>query len=151
MAERRERECVVVCEVELATISPVLEVAEAVCGPGEEMLACHQTGPRALVGRERTSTGIRFRCRVERDIEAWVRDLAAREKACCAFSSPDISTVGDEAHWDMAVTDHELARTILEEFYALPIALDEGLDTLRGHFTAQGLDIIEDPRRTPGC
>ena len=39
----------------------------------------------ALIGRERTDDGIRFRFRARPGLEEWVRDLAAREKACCAF------------------------------------------------------------------
>src|SRR5918996_4913829 len=39
----------------------------------------------ALTGRERTDDGIRFRFRAAPGLEDRVRDLAAREKACCAF------------------------------------------------------------------
>ena len=50
----------------------------------------------AFLGRERTAEGIRFRFRAEPGIEEWVRDLAAREKACCAFFAFDITAEGDE-------------------------------------------------------
>ena len=40
---------------------------------------------QALIGREKTAAGICFRLRAQPGTEAWVRDLAAREKACCAF------------------------------------------------------------------
>ena len=39
----------------------------------------------AFIARERTDTRMRWRLRAVRGIEAWARDLAARENACCAF------------------------------------------------------------------
>ena len=50
---------------------------------------------QALIGREKTATGICFRLRAQPGTEAWVRDLAAREKACCAFFTFTIRQVGD--------------------------------------------------------
>jgi hypothetical protein len=76
----------------------------------------------ALVGRERTPDGIRFRFRAEPGIEDWVRDLAAREKACCAFFGFGVSRVESEVLWDATVVDDDAARAILQEFYALPDA-----------------------------
>ena len=70
---------------------------------------------QALVGRERTAGGIRFRLRADEGVEAWVRDLAAREKACCPFFDFSVHTVGDEVHWDATVVDDDIARTILDE------------------------------------
>jgi hypothetical protein len=40
-----------------------------------------------LAGRARSEDGITFRFRADPGIEEWVRDLAARENACCAFSA----------------------------------------------------------------
>jgi hypothetical protein len=75
---------------------------------------------RALVGREKTAAGIRFRFRATDGIEAWVRDLAAREEACCAFFTFAITLVGEEVVWDATVVDDEVARGFLADFYALP-------------------------------
>jgi hypothetical protein len=75
---------------------------------------------QALIGRERTAGGIRFRFRAQPGLEAWVRDLAAREKACCAFFTFAITALGEEVHWDATVIDDDIARAILDEFYALP-------------------------------
>ena len=49
---------------------------------------------QALIGREKTATGICFRLWAQPGTEAWVRDLAAREKACCAFFTFTITTLG---------------------------------------------------------
>lgn len=93
----------------------------------------------AFLGRERTAEGIRFRFRAEPGLEAWVRDLAAREKACCAFFAFDISIEGEEVRYDAAVTDNEAARAILEEYYALPDTLVEDLDGLRERLGERGV------------
>jgi hypothetical protein len=75
---------------------------------------------QALIGREKTATGICFRLRAQPGTEAWVRDLAAREKACCTFFTFTITTLGEEMRWDATVIDDDIARAVLDEFYALP-------------------------------
>jgi hypothetical protein len=76
-----------------------------------------------LVGRERSAAGIRFRFRGDPGIGAWVRDLAAREKACCAFFNVAVTTTEHEVIWDVSVIDDDMARLILADFYQLPDAL----------------------------
>lgn len=102
----------------------------------------------AYLGRERTTEGIRFRFRVEPGIEEWVRDLAAREKACCAFFAFDITTEGDEVRYDAAVTDNDQARAILEEYYALPDSLVGTLDDLRERLGERGVVFTSDAAGT---
>ena len=103
----------------------------------------------ALLGRERTPGGVRFRFRADPGIEAWVRDLAAREKACCAFFAFAVTRVDGEVVWDAAVSDNEAARQILEEFYALP---DTGgdLDACHDRLADRGLRFSPDPTGTIG-
>ena len=102
----------------------------------------------AFLGRERTAEGIRFRFRAEPGIEAWVRDLAAREKACCAFFAFDITVEGDtdggEVRYDAAVVDDDLARAILEEYYALPETLVENTDDLNERLAQRGVTFASD-------
>jgi hypothetical protein len=81
---------------------------------------------RSLLGRSRTSTGIRFRFRADPGLEDWVRDLARREKACCAFFSFTVCASGDEVWWDASVVDDQTARQILAELYHLPDTVAEG-------------------------
>ena|SRR5918997_2651892 len=73
-----------------------------------------------LVGRERTAEGIRFRLRAEEGVQEWVRDLSAREKACCPFADFEIAQRDGEVLWDISVVDDDLARAVLEEFYRVP-------------------------------
>jgi hypothetical protein len=102
----------------------------------------------ALLGRERTVAGVRFRFRAGEGVQAWVRDLAAREKACCGFFAFEVTRSGGEVWWDAAVVDNESARLILEEFYSLPDSAAEGTDALEGRLAAQGLRFSPGPVRT---
>lgn len=96
----------------------------------------------ALTGRERVGDGIRFRFRADPGLAEWVRDLAAREKACCAFFIFDITVHDDEVWWDASVVDDDLARQILDEYYRLPDTVTDGAAELFDRFTAQGLQIM---------
>ncbi len=117
-----------------------------------DMSAAPDTGPermreyqrlfhQALVGRVRTAEGIRFRLRADDGVEAWVRDLAAREKACCPFFDFAVTTNGDEVRWDVRVIDDDVARTILDEFYALPDTAAYGVEELENRLRDGGLQI----------
>ncbi len=52
-------------------------------------------------------------------VEDWVRDLARREKACCAFFDFTVTADGQEVRWDVTVADDEAARQVLAGFYRL--------------------------------
>jgi len=102
----------------------------------------------ALVGRERTPDGIRFRFRAADGVHAWVRDLAAREKACCGFFAFTVDRVGAEVVWDAAVVDDDAARAVLEEFYALPDTAARSVDAVTDRLGQQGLRFVTDPAGT---
>jgi hypothetical protein len=95
-----------------------------------------------LVGRERTAERIRFRFRADEGVEDWVRDLAAREKACCPFFTFAIAAHGDEVWMDAQVIDDDLARQILDEYYRLPETVADGPAALLDRFNQQGLEIM---------
>jgi len=115
-------------------------------GP-ERLAEYRQLFAVALLGRERTRDGVRFRFRADPGIEPWVRDLAAREKACCAFFAFAVTRVDGEVVWDAAVSDSEAAREILEEFYALPDT-DGDLDAFHDRLADRGLRFSADPTGT---
>jgi hypothetical protein len=73
----------------------------------------------ALIARERNGTGIRFRFRLEGGVEAWVRDLAAREVACCPFFTFVVAPHADELWWDASVPDDDAAVAMLDLLYRL--------------------------------
>jgi hypothetical protein len=97
-----------------------------------------------LIGRERTDTGIRFRFRTRDGLAEEIRDLAAREKACCAFFDFDIREHTDEITWDASVVDDPIAHQILDEYYDLPDALAGSTAELLERFAQQGLEIVID-------
>lgn len=72
-----------------------------------------------LAARSRTATAISFRFRAGPGVEDWVRDLARREKACCAFFDFTVTAGGQEVRWDVTVADDEAARQVLAGFYRL--------------------------------
>ena len=103
--------------------------------PAERLAEYRRLFAQALLGRERTAEGIRFRFRAGEGVEAWVRDLAAREKACCAFFDFAVAAEGHEVRWDASVVDDDAARAILDEFYDLPDA-SEDQEVVYGHTIA---------------
>ena len=115
----------------------------------EQRLATYaQLFADALIGRERTNDGLRFLFRADRGIEQRVRDLAALEKACCAFFDFSVTVRGDEVWWDSKVVDDPIARQILDQMYALPDAVDDGVPALFDRFADHGLVIVTDDNGT---
>jgi hypothetical protein len=124
-----------------------------------DMTTATDTGPQrlqeyqrlftqALIGRERTADGIRFRLRNADGVQAWVRDLAAREKACCSFFDFRVTIHGNQVHWDATVIDDDIARAILDEFYNLPDTVADGVEGLEHRLTERGLQFITNPAGT---
>jgi hypothetical protein len=99
----------------------------------------------ALIGRDKTAQGIRFRFRAAPGIEAWMQDLAAREQACCSFYGFTVTTADDQVLWDATVVDDDLARALLAEFYALPDTIGQDTETVLDRFTGLGLRVIAGP------
>ncbi|TKK84044.1 hypothetical protein FDA94_31450 [Herbidospora galbida] len=100
---------------------------------------------RALVGRERIGEAVRFRFRAEPGLREQIEDLAAREKACCAFFAFEVTTDGEQIVWDCAVSDDPAARAILDEFYDLPEHGFQDPDGLRARLEGEGLTFVGGP------
>jgi hypothetical protein len=98
-----------------------------------------------LLGRERRGDGIRFRLRADAGVEALVRDLAAREKACCAFLDSQITVERGQVLWDITTIDDEIARAILDDYYELPNSAGTDADELQRRLSARGLVFIGTP------
>jgi hypothetical protein len=98
----------------------------------------------AYLGRERANAGIRFRFRADDGIEAWVRDLAAREMACCPFLDLAVTTPEDQVWWDCTVVagvDDEMTRAILDDLYTMPDTVTDGLAGIEERLSARGLAV----------
>jgi len=135
-------------DIPAASTPIACDLTDALDTSQERLAEYQRLFTQALIGKERTPDGIRFRFRAEHGIEAWVRDLAAREKACCAFFAFAVSAERDEVLWDAAVSDNDSARAILDEFYLLPDTVVESLDGLRKRFAGRGLVLHSDPAIT---
>lgn len=96
----------------------------------------------ALVGRDHTDRGIRFRFSANAGIEELVRDLAEREHACCGFMFFEVTARDAEVCMDVWVTDDDTARVILAEYFQLPETLSEDAADLFARFANSGLDIV---------
>ncbi|MGH9117956.1 MAG: hypothetical protein ACRD0A_08795 [Acidimicrobiales bacterium] len=103
-----------------ATPPVVCDMTDAPDTPAERLDEYRRLFAHALIGRERTERGIRFRFRSDEVLEEWIRDLAARERACCAFFTFDVTVHGAELWWDARVIDDDAARAVLDGFYGLP-------------------------------
>ena len=57
-------------------------------------------------------------------------------------------TAGEEVLWDATVVDDDIARAILDEFYALPDTVADGVEGLENRLTERGLRIVADPAGT---
>jgi hypothetical protein len=105
-----------------------------------------------LIDRARTEIGIRFRFRTREGLAEEIRDLAAREKACCAFFDFEVTEHDEEITWDASVVDDPIARQILDEYYALPDTLEDSTADLFERFTQRGLSVatpLPDSGRLP--
>ncbi len=102
----------------------------------------HHLFANCLISRDRTAEGIRFRFPSDDDVEHQVRDLAAREQACCAFFTFTITRTDTEVLWEATVVDDPVAQQILDEFYRLPDTAHEGPTALREAFQEQGLTVV---------
>ena len=122
----------VTCTAELDCCAPVLadppaemtERAPIACtldttGLAARLAEFAQLFRGALVGRDTTPDGIRFRFASEPGVEQEIRDLARREQTCCSFFRFDIAVHGDEVWWDATVDDPK-ARPLLDDLLALP-------------------------------
>jgi hypothetical protein len=102
---------------------------------------------QSLAGRDRTEQRVRLRFRTDGGVEAWVRDLAAREKACCPFYDFGISATGGEVWWDISLVDGganddpDTARIMLDEFYDAPDNVAGGVAGMKERLANSGIAV----------
>ncbi|WP_281904379.1 hypothetical protein [Phytohabitans aurantiacus] len=102
---------------------------------------------QSLAGRDRTEQRVRLRFRTDGGVEAWVRDLAAREKACCPFYDFGISATGGEVWWDISLVDGganddpDTARMMLDEFYDAPDNVAGGVAGMKERLANSGIAV----------
>lgn len=107
--------------------------------PAERLDEYRRLFAERLIARERTEHGIRFRFRDTEGTEEWVRDLAARENACCGFFDFEVSVRDGEVRWDASVVEDDVARSVLEEFYLLAGGEGPDVPSVHARFANAGL------------
>ena len=120
----------------------ICDITDATDTPAERLAEYRRLFALALIGREHTDTGIRFRFREDEGVYDWVADLASREQACCPFFIFTVTSAGGETSWDASVIDDPIARQILEEFYLLPDTVAQATGVVYERFQERGLDIV---------
>ena len=113
----------------------------------ERMAEYSRLFAQALAGRDRTGEGVRLRFRAGEGIEAWVRDLAVREKACCPFYNFAVSITGGEVWWDVRLVDgvadgeEHATRTLLDTYYYAPDYAAEGVAGMTRWLAGEGFAV----------
>ncbi len=97
----------------------------------------------AFISRERTADAVRWRLHAAPGVEAWARDLAARENACCAFMTNAITVLDEQVLWDATTIDDPVARSVLDLFYDLPETRLSDVDAVHERFVeAIGVPVV---------
>lgn len=112
----------------------------------ERMAEWRRLIARTYVGRELSADRVRLRFRADEGVEAWVRDLSAREKACCPFLDFSVTTAAGEVRWDVTMAegtalDDDMTRGLLAVFHDLPDIVGKGVDGMVEQFAERGLEV----------
>jgi hypothetical protein len=131
----------------VAPIPIVCDLTNARDTAEERMAEYGRLFAQSLAGRERTEQRVRLRFRADDGVEAWVRDLAARENACCPFYDFQISTTGGEVWWDIGLVDgvadgdKDMARATLDEVYDAPDNVAGGVAGMKQRLAEDGIAV----------
>ena len=117
-------------ETESSTPAVVCDLTDAPDTGAERLAEYARFLERAFVSRERTGDAMTWRLRAEPGVEAWARDLAARENACCAFMTHTISVADGQVLWHATTIDDPSARAVLDLFYELPASRWNTMDAV---------------------
>ena len=80
---------------------------------------------------------VRFHLRAGDGVEAWVRDLMAREQRCCGFFEFSLHAQDGEIVWHARVDDDAATRAMLDEWARLPQTVAGGTAEVRDRWTAR--------------
>ena len=96
-----------------------------------------------LIERSVIDGVVRFRFRADEGVEAWVRDLMAREQRCCQFFEFAVHAADGDVIWDASVGDDETAKAMLAEWARLPEAVAAGIGDVRDRWADRGLTFVD--------
>ena len=125
-----------------ATPTPIVcDMTTAPDTPQERMAEYGRLFEHALTGRERTADAVVWRFAHRAGVEAWVRDLADREAACCPFLDYTVTADDDHVTYRIAGRDDPTIQTILDEIHELPDHIATGLPGLLRRLETSGLAV----------
>jgi hypothetical protein len=134
-------------KVTIDTSAIACDMTDASDTADERMAEYDRLFTQALAGRDRTDGGVRLRFRADEGLEAWVRDLAAREKACCPFYNFTVSTTGGEVWLHISLVDGvgegdaATARALLDTYYYAPDYAAEGIAGMTRWLASEGFAV----------
>lgn len=140
--------------VSLDTPAIACDLTDAADTAEERMAEYDRLFTQALAGRDRTADGVRLRFRAEEGVEAWVRDLAVREKACCPFYNFAVIATGGEVWWDISLVDgvaegdQNTARTMLDGYYYAPDYAADGVEGMTRWLAGEGFAVTTEESGT---
>lgn len=98
----------------------------------------------ALIGSDRVANAVIWRFTARAGVEAWVRDLADREAACCPFLDYTVTDHDGQVTYTIAGDDDPTVQAILDEVHNLPDQIAAGPTGLLDRLGSAGLDIHTD-------
>lgn len=119
----------------------VCDMSTAPDTPQERMAEYQRLFEHALVGRERTADALSWRFAARAGVDAWIRDLAEREAACCPFFTYTVTADDAEVVFRVAAEPEPMPRAILDEMHALPERIADGLPGLLARLHEHGLNV----------
>ena len=92
----------------------VCDMTAAPDSPRERAAEYRRLFALALTRRDRTAEAVIWRFAAHPGIEAWLRDLAAREAACCPFLRYAVAAEGDEVVVEIAAAAEAALQPVLD-------------------------------------
>jgi hypothetical protein len=129
----------------MTELALVCDMSDAADDPQERLAEYARLFATALIASERSEAEVRWRLRAAPGVEAWARDLAARENACCAFMHSEITSTGAEVVWSATTIDDPRAKAALDFFYELPQRAHGDADAVAARMNASGITLQAAP------
>ena len=125
-----------------ATSAPfVCDMTAAPDSPRERMAEYRRLFAHALARRERTADAVIWRFAARPGVEARVRDLAAREAACCPFLRYTVAVEADQVVFEIAGDGNPALQPVLDMVHGRPGEIAAGFPALMERLAAVGIAI----------
>jgi hypothetical protein len=109
--------------------------------PRERLAEYGRLFAHAMIGRQRTATGVEFTLAAKAGVVGWVSDLVRREAACCPFFSYRLEEKGGCIVWCTSSDAGAAAQAMLEELYELPEFCADGIDGYFKRLEGRGVSV----------